>query len=327
MDRREEGIEKSIRLALEEVERRNARVAGVQLPDGLKRYTPWIVEELERRGVDVIVSGKPTYGACDVDVELARVVDVLLHFAHEPLKLPDFKNVVFIPYTRDYDAQTVVSLVRERVEEKNLSLIATSQYLHGLKEVKLGLERAGYMVSLKRGSERVAGEGLVLGCNFTAVDRRADAVIFVGDGLFHPRGAAIYSGKRVYAISPLEGKIRVIEESEIQDFLKRRYALIARAMDCEVFCILVTSKPGQNRIKLAVKLREMLKKAGKSCYIAYFDEINPENFPCDCMVNTACPRIAYDDWKRFGKPVLTPQEVEILTNARDWENYGIDEIP
>ena len=42
-------------------------------------------------------------------------------------------------------------------------------------------------------------------------------------------------------------------------------------------------------------------------------------------VNTACPRLAYDDQARFPVPVLTPPEFEILCGARSWDDYTIDE--
>jgi 2-(3-amino-3-carboxypropyl)histidine synthase len=45
-----------------------------------------------------------------------------------------------------------------------------------------------------------------------------------------------------------------------------------------------------------------------------------------CYVNTACPRLAYDDQVRFPAPVLSPQEFEILCGVRTWDEYEIDEI-
>ena len=42
-------------------------------------------------------------------------------------------------------------------------------------------------------------------------------------------------------------------------------------------------------------------------------------------VNTACPRLAYDDQVRFPVPMLTPPEFEILCGVRDWDDYAIDE--
>jgi 2-(3-amino-3-carboxypropyl)histidine synthase len=49
------------------------------------------------------------------------------------------------------------------------------------------------------------------------------------------------------------------------------------------------------------------------------------NLGFDCYVNTACPRLAYDDQIRFPVPVLSPPEFEILCGARSWDDYTIDE--
>jgi len=58
-------------------------------------------------------------------------------------------------------------------------------------------------------------------------------------------------------------------------------------------------------------------------------EVNPDellNLGFACYVNTACPRLAYDDQVRFPVPVLSPQEFEILCGVRTWDTYTIDEI-
>ena len=63
--------------------------------------------------------------------------------------------------------------------------------------------------------------------------------------------------------------------------------------------------------------------------IVLMQEISPAellNLGFACYVNTACPRLAYDDQVRFPVPVLSPQEFEILCGARTWEEYVIDEI-
>ena len=46
----------------------------------------------------------------------------------------------------------------------------------------------------------------------------------------------------------------------------------------------------------------------------------------DAFVVSACPRIAIDDSQMYKKPLLTPQELEIVLNKRQWENYQLDEI-
>ena len=59
-------------------------------------------------------------------------------------------------------------------------------------------------------------------------------------------------------------------------------------------------------------------------------EVTPEellDLGMECYVNTACPRLAYDDQPRFPVPVLTPSEFEILCGVRSWNEYQVDEIP
>lgn len=67
-----------------------------------------------------------------------------------------------------------------------------------------------------------------------------------------------------------------------------------------------------------------------SAYLIILDEITPQNLmpfmDLDAFVVTACPRIAIDDSKMYEKPLLTPQELEIVLGLRDWEDYEMDEI-
>jgi 2-(3-amino-3-carboxypropyl)histidine synthase len=63
--------------------------------------------------------------------------------------------------------------------------------------------------------------------------------------------------------------------------------------------------------------------------IITMQEVSPDellNLGFDAFVNTACPRLVYDDQVRFPVPVLSPQEFEILCGVRSWDDYSIDEI-
>ena len=78
-----------------------------------------------------------------------------------------------------------------------------------------------------------------------------------------------------------------------------------------------------------LELARHLAGLSKDAVIVTMREVNPDellNLGFDCYVNTACPRLAYDDQIRFPVPVLTPQEFEILCGTRTWEDYTIDEI-
>ncbi len=307
---------------LQELEKRKAKRIGIQLPDGLKYKSEQIAEFFESKGYEVIISGSHCYGACDLDLDLLKEVDVLLHLAHTPIF--ELENVIYVPYYVDYDVEDFEDV---EIEEKKIALIASAQYAWKLPEVKEFLERKGYEVELKKGSNRVKMPGQVLGCNYTVLrDSKAEAVLFVGDGLFHPIGAKIYSKKKVYRFCPLD---KEFEEVKVDDFLKRRYLSMSKAMNAERGAIIVSKKIGQKRLKLALDLKRKAKERGKNVEIIYLDDLSPqvlENFLYGYFVNTACPRISYDDIDLYSVPILTPQEFEILLGLRDWENYEVDEI-
>jgi 2-(3-amino-3-carboxypropyl)histidine synthase len=307
---------------VKQLKKRRAKRVGIQLPDGLKYKSDEITERIEKAGFEVILSGHGTYGACDVDVALLQEVDVLVHFAHTPIFT--LEKVIYAPYLFNFDAELVVEL---EIKERRLALIATAQYAWKLEEVKRVLDERGYEVELKTG-KRVTMPGQVLGCNYSVLrNSKAEAILFVGDGLFHPVGAAIYTGKKVYRFSPLSNEF---EEIRYDDFMRKRMLEIARVMDVKKKgAIIVSSKLGQKRIGIAERLKRRAAKAGKLLDIIMMDEITPvklSNFPYGYYVNTACPRISYDDAKLYAVPILTPQEFEIVIGLRKWEDYEMDEV-
>jgi 2-(3-amino-3-carboxypropyl)histidine synthase len=115
-----------------------------------------------------------------------------------------------------------------------------------------------------------------------------------------------------------------------EPILRRRFASIAKAQEARNFGIILGEKPGQRRKRLALNVKDALKKHGKKGYLICLDEINPELLvpfrKLDAFVNTACPRITIDDAQRFPKPIITPIELEIVLGERSWEDYQMDEI-
>jgi 2-(3-amino-3-carboxypropyl)histidine synthase len=126
----------------------------------------------------------------------------------------------------------------------------------------------------------------------------------------------------VFACDPITGRI---EEPDADRLLRVRFGLIQKAQNAESYGIIVSSKTGQCRSELADHLCSLSDKA----YKVMLREVTPDqllNLGFPCYVNTACPRLAYDDQIRFSVPVLTPSEFEIVCGVRDFENYQVDEI-
>ncbi len=89
-----------------------ARLVGFQFPEGLKRKGPELAKAVEEAtGAEIIISGDPCFGACDLDRTLLDHVDILFHFGHaelEDIKLSD--KVYFIETRSSIDVRPVVKM-------------------------------------------------------------------------------------------------------------------------------------------------------------------------------------------------------------------------
>jgi 2-(3-amino-3-carboxypropyl)histidine synthase len=299
---------------------RKARVVALQFPAGLKRRAAAVASALEKEGFFVIISGDPCYGACDLSLDLLKYADVLVHFGHAPLfSHPD---VIYEPCPVNFDVK-VIQRALPFLSGKTIGLVTTIQHVHMLHEVSGELQSLGFEPVSMPGAGRTPESGQVLGCTFSAarIPGITD-ILFIGTGLFHPLGIRIATGLRVIALDPLTGEVSLVDADR---FLRKRHVLIEKAHDAEVFGIIVSRKPGQNRYDLARYLATL----GKPSFLVFMDEVTPAGlldlgFPA--YVNTACPRLAYDDQIRFPVPVLTPIEFEILCGLRSWDEYRMDEI-
>lgn len=284
----------------------------LQFPEGLKKEALKHAEKYGRKGHEVFLSGSACYGACDLVLEEAKIMgaDKIIHFGHAPFiqgKLP--VEVEYVEYHIDVNLEGMKRAAKE-IGENKIALGTTVQHVHQLSEMKNIFEALGKKVFTGKGA-LAHYEGQVLGCDSLAVTQfnEADAIVIVGDGLFHAIG--VESKKPVYVIQPQSGAVRNIAK-EIEKFMKRRKGAITRAIECKKFAILLSTKPGQFHPGIADKIKKELKGIGKITEIFVANELSPMalgNFTeFECYVNTACPRIA-DDSEAFGKPVLNPDMV------------------
>jgi 2-(3-amino-3-carboxypropyl)histidine synthase len=293
---------------------------ALQFPAGLKRKAVAVAAALEKEGFFVIISGDPCYGACDLSLDLLEYADVLVHFGHTPLiSHPD---VIYETCPIDFDVEVIRSAL-PFLSGKTIGLVTTIQHVQMLDKASDELRSLGFEPVIMTGGERTPERGQVLGCSFSAARiPGVTDILFIGTGLFHPLGIRIATGMRVVALDPLTGEASLVDADR---FLRRRHAIMEKAGHADTFGIIVSRKPGQNRYDLARYLTSL----GKTSFLIFMDEVSPAGlidlgFPA--YVNTACPRLAYDDQIRFPVPVLTPVEFEILCGIRSWDEYRIDEI-
>ncbi len=181
---------------------------------------------------------------------------------------------------------------------ERIVLAASVQYLGMLGEIARELRPRKTRLFCGR-----AKAGQVLGCDIRAVDD-ADAVLFVGDGLFHPLALALESPIPVFVFNPCTGGFSRVGAGDLEKIRRKRQAAIKKFLAAQKIGILVSTKPGQCRLPDAFRLKERL---GRDAFILLADTIDAQSLEdfsfVDVFVNTACPRIATDN--RFPKPVIS----------------------
>jgi len=302
------------------IARRDAKTAGLQFPEGLKRQGPDIAKAVESMtGATVIISGDPCYGACDIDDGLLDMVDVLFHFGHSRLLEDD--RIVYMEYYHDVDVDAAV-LQALPMLGKRVGVVTTVQHIRMLPRIESILIAAGKEPVIKPGDSRITYPGQLLGCNFSAAPQDVDSILFVGTGNFHPMGVQMTTQVPVIAADPFTGQARKVD---VERIMRQRYAVMAKAMDAKKWGIIIGMKPGQQRLELAKRIKEV---AGDAVLIT-IREISPERliaFKVDAYVSTVCPRVAIDDASRFNVPVLTPVEFDIIKGLKKWDELAFDEI-
>ncbi len=316
---------------VEKVKEMDAKVVGIQFPEGLKIHATMVAEKIENEtDAIVLISGDPCFGACDVsDTHMEGLVDLIIHFGHIEFPIDYRVPVLFIEAFSKIDVlKAVEESLKEIKDYQKIGLVTTIQHLNVLDDIKSLLIENGHEVLIKKGVG--TKEGQVLGCNFSAIkDIPADAFLFVGSGNFHSLGIKLFTEKPVFIADPYMNEVRNIDEFTDR-ILRIRFAKIIKAKEAQKFGIIVSSKKGQFRLDLAKKLKDLITQNGKEALLLMLDNISPDlllpYMELDAFVVTACPRVAIDDANMYKKPLLTPKELEIVLDIRKWEDYIIDEI-
>lgn len=186
-----------------------------------------------------------------------------------------------------------------------LILFTTIQYHDQLDAWKEALTAAGKEVHTFRPKHAVA-EGHLLGCGIERWDVDADAFLFVGDGLFHPKALVINNDLPVYRYDPKRKGWQLMADEEIALAKRKQRAAMSSFLMAKKVGVLVTTKYGQQRIGMALTLREKYPEKEFTFLLSETLDWNSlEDFPfLDCFINTMCPRIGLDDTNKLPKPVL-----------------------
>lgn len=188
---------------------------------------------------------------------------------------------------------------------ERIAIATTVQFVGSVDKIKDDIEKTGRTVILYQGKRSVY-PGQILGCDVEKIEEDVDAFLYIGDGLFHPKMLVIRNEKPVLAYDPFTEKFDKIEKTDIDRMLKRKKGAMLKFMSSNEIGILVTIKPGQYFSDARKRLEE--RYPDKNYYTFLSDTIDfgqLENFPfIEAWVNTACPRIGYDDATMLGKSII-----------------------
>lgn len=193
---------------------------------------------------------------------------------------------------------------------KSIDLFASTQFTeieNFLKEFK----KLKIKVNIQK-AKRTNKPLQILGCDCYPdsfeKNLKSDMILYLGDGMFHPKALILATEKPITIFDPISDKIKTVDRKDMQKELNKKKANLKRYLNSEKIGILVTIKPGQQYLLAAKKLKQQLEKDDKKAYIFIDDTLNPmnyENYPfIDCWVNTACPRIGTDDIVNINQPMI-----------------------
>lgn len=315
-----------------ETKKRNATLVALQFPEGLKTRAKEIAEEIENKtGAKTIVFIDPIFGACMLADETAKRLgaDLLVHFGHSRFykeEMPTVYVPVFyeIPEKQIQKTASTIALELQKRKIKKIGLVGTIQYLPALPKIKKKLEQKGFVAKIGKGSN--VSDGQVLGCNYSsllAAIATVDCTVYIGDGRFHPIGIVLSTNKPVFMIEPFELEWREIGNEKGQ-FVRKRMVLIGSLLEAKSFGILVSTEKGQWGIQKALLAKEAIEKKGKKAVILVGNLLKPDyvlGINVDCLVNTACPRIATDDYNNYSAPVISIAELPFVLGTKKLEEF------
>tara|TARA_Y100000310_G_scaffold219247_1_gene220651 strand:+ start:18403 stop:19131 length:729 start_codon:yes stop_codon:yes gene_type:complete len=233
-------------------------------------------------------------------------------------------DYMLIPGYYEKEINLPDKVLKDLSKYKKIALFAAVQFtnldkiINQLKQIKIEI--------LTTHGKRTSGKYQLLGCDCfkdsfedKKVFDKADAILYIGDGLFHPNAlllAQISNTKKkpILLFDPLSNQIKTIDQNTISKNLTKYKSYLMKFLNAEKIGILVSTKPGQQYLKSALELK---KQIDKECYLFIDDTFNFQNMEnfhfVDVWVNTACPRIGFDDILNTPKPLIN------ITDALDPE--------
>ncbi|RAH41883.1 2-(3-amino-3-carboxypropyl)histidine synthase [Aspergillus brunneoviolaceus CBS 621.78] len=313
-----------------------AKRVALQFPEGLLIFATTISDILTQfcTGIETLIMGDVTYGACCIDDYTARALgcDLLVHYAHScliPVDVTQIKTLyIFVDISID-TTHLVATLERNFQPGKTVAMVGTIQFnatLHGLKPV---LERAGFRVLIPQITPLSKGE--ILGCTSpTLAAAEVDYLLYLGDGRFHLESAMIHNPAiPAYRYDPY-ARVLSRESYEHEEMHTLRRDAIQTARSAKKWGIILGALGRQGNPHTMAMIESHLRAKNIPFVNLLLSEIFPGKLGAmadvECWVQIACPRLSIDWGYAFPRPLLTPYEALIALGIREsWDtaNGGV----
>ncbi|KAH6682563.1 putative diphthamide synthesis protein-domain-containing protein [Halenospora varia] len=306
-----------------------SKKVALQMPEGLLLFATTISDILTQfcPGIETLIMGDVTYGACCIDDYTARALgcDLLVHYAHScliPVDVTKIKTLyVFVDISID-TTHLLATLEKNFPSGKTIAMVGTIQFNATLHGVRAPLEKAGYNILIPQITPLSKGE--ILGCTSPRLNTDGvDMILYLGDGRFHLESAMIHNPEiPAYRYDPYSRKL-TRETYDHKEMHTLRREAITSAKTAKKWGLILGSLGRQGNPHTMDLIEQKLDAQG----IPYINLLLSEIFPgklammddVECWVQVACPRLSIDWGYAFPRPLLTPYEALIVLGAKeDW---------
>ncbi|CAM1504120.1 Fc.00g017110.m01.CDS01 [Cosmosporella sp. VM-42] len=307
-----------------------AKKVALQLPEGLLLFATTISDILTQfcPGIETLIMGDVTYGACCIDDYTARALgcDLLVHYAHScliPVDVTKIKTLyVFVDISIDA-SHLLASLERNFASGKTIAVVGTIQFNATIHGVRSSLERAGFKVIVPQIAPLSKGE--ILGCTSPRLqgEDEVDLILYLGDGRFHLESIMIHNPTiPAYRYDPYSRKLtrETYGHDEMQSI---RRGAIQTAKKAQKWGLILGALGRQGNPHTMALIEKRLTERGIPWVNLLLSEIFPGKLAMmgdvECWVQVACPRLSIDWGYAFPRPLLTPYEALVALEVReDW---------
>jgi len=309
----------------------NAKKIALQFPEGLLLFATTISDILTQfcHGIETLIMGDVTYGACCIDDYTARALgcDLLVHYAHScliPVSTTKIATLyIFVDISID-TSHLLNTLTRNFPAGKTIAMVGTIQFNSTLHTVRPLLEQAGFKLVIPQILPLSKGE--ILGCTSPkiGVDSNVDLILYLGDGRFHLESAMIANPSLpAYRYDPYSRKLTK-ETYSHEEMLSLRSSAVNTARTAKKWGLILGALGRQGNPHTLTLIENYLNKQGIPFVNLLLSEIFPGKLAMfddvDCWVQIACPRLSIDWGYAFPRPLLTPYEALVVLGGREsWE--------